>query len=131
MHASGETGPAEPGTYAVVLAAETQQELRSLADRLEARGTPVHRVVESSGRYAGQLMALGLPPGPKSIRGRHLSSVPLARFQAFDQYDQLVLEHADELMRYGDENLRLRRELCGLRHARRPWWRRWFGRATA
>jgi len=129
-HAAGETGPAEPGCYAVVLAAESQRELSRLADRLDALEVPVHRVVESHGRYAGQLMAIGIPPGPKSIRGWHLSSLPLVRFRSFAQYNDLAQTHQAETERLSTENLRLRRELTGYRHARRPWYQRWFSRGA-
>lgn len=124
-HAAGETGPAEPGCYAVVLAAESQRELSRLADRLEAQEVPVHRVVESHGRYAGQLMAIGIPPGPKSERGRHLSSLPLVRFRSFDQYRETADLHRAEQQHRLTRIRNLERELA---EARRPWYQQWFGR---
>jgi hypothetical protein len=87
-HSAGESGPASPGTYAVVLSAESEQELERIAARLEQHDVPVHRVVEGSGRYSGQLMALGVPPGPKSQRGKHLSNLPLLRFTDLDEYHE-------------------------------------------
>lgn len=123
VHCAGETGPAEPGTYAVVLAAESERKLSRLADRLEALEVPVHRVVESHGRHAGQLMALGLPPGPKSERGRHLSSLPLVRFEALSRYRWMLRANAAERERLSQSIVELERELA---EAQRPWWRRWF-----
>jgi len=85
VHAAGESAPGDlpSGTYAVALAAESEAELRRLADQLEAAGEPVVRIVEQHGRYAGQPMALGIRPGPKSQRGRLLSSLPLLRLDQF------------------------------------------------
>ncbi len=85
VHAAGESagGPVHSGTYAVALSAKSEQDLCSLADHLEARDVPVHRVVEAHGAYADQLMAIGISPGPKSQRGRHLSHVRLLTLEGF------------------------------------------------
>jgi len=95
LHAAGESSPGnlKPGTYAVALAAENEQQLRQTAELLEAAGEPVHRVVESHGRYAGQLMAIGVEPGPKSIRGRLLSSLPLTNHRRFQERLEWRLSH--------------------------------------
>ncbi len=89
-HAAGESsdGNLNPGTYAVVLGVENERLLRRLARNLEAVKEPVHRVVESHGEYSGQLMALGLSPGPKSVRGRFLSNIPLASLGSFLEFTQ-------------------------------------------
>ena len=102
IHAAGESsnGKLKPGTYAVALGVETEKQLRALADELEAKGVPVHRVEESHGKYAGQLMALGVAPGPKSIRGQHLSTLPLIRFGDF-------IEHLDAMQWAFDERKRI------------------------
>ena len=94
LHAAGESSPGnlEPGTYAVALSGGDRIELEQLADKLESKGVPIHRVVESHGAYAGQLMAIGVEPGPKSVRGKHLSELPLVRMGQFIDY-QNAMEH--------------------------------------
>ena len=103
----------------MALGVETEQELLELADRLEAAGVPLHRVVESDGPYRGQLMALGIEPGPKSQRRRFLSSLPLLRMENFDEYNE-------ELDRYGERIQDLAAEIDRPEHrlAARPWWSR-------
>lgn len=90
LHAAGESsdGSLEPGTYAVALAGGTGEQLERLANNLENLKVPIHRVVESHGKYAGQLMAIGVAPGPKSIRGKFLSSLPLIDMYRFPEYDR-------------------------------------------
>lgn len=106
VHAAGESSPGnlKPGTYAVALAASSERELADLADRLEAAGEPVHRVVESHGRYAGQLMAIGLEPGPKSERGRLLSHLPLLRWSSFLESTQRQEEMQRRLRQYREQH---------------------------
>ena len=81
VHAAGESSPGNlaEGTYAVVLQVPGEPELLALAERLERAGLRPVRVVESDPPYAGQLMALGVPPARKEILRRHLSSLPLLR----------------------------------------------------
>lgn len=81
VHAAGESGPAPPGTYAVVLAAPESgpQDLESTSARLTLAGVAHARVVEVEGPYAGQLLALGIPPQPRECLRRVLSSIPLLR----------------------------------------------------
>jgi hypothetical protein len=123
LHASGESsdGNLSPGTYAVALGTETEGELRELAEKLEAKGVPVHRVIESAGKYAGQLMSLGIKPGPKSVRGKHLSNLPLLRMVDFE-------EHHDYMAReWGDRKV-LRKEIMTLKgkiqELEGSWWQR-------
>lgn len=66
-----------------------ESELDTLACKLDALKVPVHRVVEVHGKYAGQLMALGIMPGPKSVRGRYLSNVPLLSINKFAEASAL------------------------------------------
>ena len=88
MGAIGETasGNLPDSTYAVVLSCPDEDTLDQLACKLETAQEPVHRVVEQHGRYAGHLMALGLEPGPKSQRGKLLSSLPLIRLDQFQEF---------------------------------------------
>jgi hypothetical protein len=78
-HSAGESSPGNlsPGTYAIALGVPDEPTLKRVADNLEALGQPVHRVVESHGQYREQLMALGIPPGPKSQVGRYLTNLKL------------------------------------------------------
>lgn len=59
-HAAGETGPAPPGTYAIVLAASSEDALRSLATM--QRDSVL--CIESEGPFSGQAMSIGFPPRP-------------------------------------------------------------------
>jgi len=127
IHAAGEASPGNlnPGTYAVALGVETEQELKRLADRLEAAGGPVHRVVESHGRYAGQTMALGIAPGPKSIRGRLLSNLPLLRADRFRQWYWSDRELQQRII------AELEQEIHKLKRQQpTPWWRRLWLRCS-
>ena len=123
IHAAGESsnGKLKPGTYAVALGVETEKDLRDLADKLEAQGVPVHRVEESTGKYAGQLMALGIAPGPKSVRGKHLSNLPLLRMVDF-------VEHHDYQAGEWSDRKALRKEISNLKNRIRElegsWWQR-------
>jgi hypothetical protein len=116
LHAAGESsdGKLKPGTYAVALGVETEKELRVLADKLGAKDVPIHRVEESTGKYAGQLMALGIAPGPKNLRGKYLSTLPLLRMSDFVEYTQHMT---------GQEMKRkeLRHQIAALKES---WWTR-------
>lgn len=124
IHAAGESsdGKLKPGTYAVALGVETENELRALADKLEAKGVPVHRVEESTGKYAGQLMALGITPGPKSVRGKHLSTLPLLCLGDF-------VEHIQHMTGQEMRRKELRREISALKQRitelENSWFQRW------
>lgn len=58
LHAAGESGPAPPGSVAILLAAKDEDELRALAT-LDSES---HLIVECDGPYAGQALAIGFPP---------------------------------------------------------------------
>lgn len=123
IHAAGESsdGKLRPGTYAVALGVETENELRALADELATKGVPVHRVEESTGKYAGQLMALGIEPGPKSVRGKHLSNLPLVRLGDF-------VEHIQHMTGQEMRRKELRRTIAvceeKIRELESSWWQR-------
>jgi len=136
VHAAGESsdGKLKPGTYAVALGVEFESQLRKLAEELESKGVPVHRVEESHGKYAGQLMALGVAPGFKSVRGKHLSTLPLLRFGDF-------IEHQDAMEWARKERIRVRqkhqKQIDALREhitkLESSWWeraKRWFRKDT-
>lgn len=84
IHAAGESAAGGPplaaGTFAIALAAPDEATLRAHADRLSALSpTPIHTVIEDCGPYAGQMMAIGLAPAPRSKLRRWISSVPLLK----------------------------------------------------
>ena len=81
VHAAGESvvETVPDGTYALVLQVPDEAALVREADRLQALGAHVVRVVEDAGPFAGQLMALGLRPAPRGGLRRMLSSLPLLK----------------------------------------------------
>lgn len=130
IHAAGESsdGTLKPGTYAVALGVETEKELCKLADDLEAKGVPVHRVTESHGKFAGQLMALGIQPGPKSVRGQRLSTLPLIRMVDFVEYYDYM---QGEWGRAKDLSKEIRELKAQIHRLERSWWeraKRWWRR---
>lgn len=62
VHAAGESGPAHPGTYAVVLAAADEIHLDRIRRRLVFEGIEHVAIREPDPPYDGALMAIGLPP---------------------------------------------------------------------
>lgn len=81
MHAAGESSPGNlpEGTYAVVLGVPNEDALRSVAARVRGAGLACTEIVESDEPHAGQLMAVGLVPVPRSQGRKILSSLPLYR----------------------------------------------------
>jgi peptidyl-tRNA hydrolase len=71
-HASGETGPAKPGTHAIILSAADERELLSIADRLRKRDIDFHLIHEPDAPYLGAATAIGLSPGPRQRALGHL-----------------------------------------------------------
>lgn len=76
-HAAGESGALYQDEYdgrfrgatAVVLEAKNEDSLYAAERRLRASGWNPVAIVESHGVYAGQLMALGLIPMPRVVKG--------------------------------------------------------------
>lgn len=129
LHAAGESsdGNLKPGTYAVALTGGDGKNLEVLANNLEHFKVPIHRVVESHGKYAGQLMAIGVQPGPKSVRGKYLSNLPLIDMYRFPEYERARgdLEIAKKLFSDRAENaenaLEAERSLTTWQRIKR-WW---------
>jgi len=129
LHAAGESsdGSLEPGTYAVALAGGTGEQLEILANNLENLKVPIHRVVESHGKYAGQLMAIGVAPGPKSIRGKFLSSLPLIDMYRFPEYEtartdlEFVKKMFSDRAEKAERELKKERSLTTWQRIKR-WW---------
>lgn len=65
VHAAGESGPALPDTYAVVLSASLGQ-LRELVDKLAFYSVPHAVIREPDAPYLGAITAVGLRPQPRS-----------------------------------------------------------------
>lgn len=82
-HAAGESSPGNlpAETFAVVLAAPDEVVIRQVAERLLAAGQVPVLIFESDPPWSGQLMAIGLPPAPRSRMRKLLSSLPLYRGQ--------------------------------------------------
>lgn len=79
-HAAGESGPAPPGSIAVVLGVEGQSELLRVAARLDARHIPYVLIREDAGPYEGQVMAIGIPPtSDRAAIRKAVSSLHLVR----------------------------------------------------
>ena len=71
-------GDLSAGTYAVVLQADADG-LLELEQRLQDGCVPHRAIRENDPPYAGQLLAIGLTPGPKKEVRKHVSSLPLLR----------------------------------------------------
>jgi hypothetical protein len=75
VHAAGESGPAAPGTYAVVLAVPDEARLQRLAARLQDEG--LNPVLIHEPDRNNELMTVGLRPAvtrPRVLRGLPLLS---------------------------------------------------------
>lgn len=79
-HAAGETGPAPPGSIAVVLGVPNEAELLVIAARLEERGVPFTLIREDAGIFAGQATAIGIKPThDRKLVGKAVSHLRLVR----------------------------------------------------
>jgi peptidyl-tRNA hydrolase len=79
-HAAGESGPAPPGSIAVVLGVPNEAELLAIDVRLTARGVPHVLIYENAGVYDGQATAIGVAPTHDRKKvGKAVSSLRLVR----------------------------------------------------
>lgn len=79
-HAAGESGPATAGTHAVVLAAEDETHLLALSQALRSAQIQHHQIFEPDPPWSGQMLALGIRPGPRTRALRRIvGSMPLWR----------------------------------------------------
>jgi peptidyl-tRNA hydrolase len=79
-HAAGESGPAPPGSIAVVLGVPNEAELLAIDARLTARGVPHVLITENAGPYDGQATAIGVhPTHDRKTVGKAVSSLRLVR----------------------------------------------------
>jgi len=74
VHAAGESGPADPGTIAVVLSVADEAELLALYAKLDAESEHCPILIrEPDAPWSGQAMSLGfLTPHGKSKAVKHL-----------------------------------------------------------
>jgi hypothetical protein len=79
VHAAGESSPGniDSGTYAIVLEAKSEEELKTLATKLWNNRIEFIKVYEPDEPYSGQLMALGVVPDYRHKLRKHLSNLPL------------------------------------------------------
>lgn len=73
-------------------------------------------------------MSLGIKPGPKSVRGKHLSNLPLLRMVDFDEYKKHAHEHEVHLEYARSENSELRARIQELEGS---WWQRFKKKTNA
>jgi peptidyl-tRNA hydrolase len=79
-HAAGESGPAPPGSIAVVLGVPNEAELLAIDARLTARSVPHVLIYENAGQYDGQATAIGVhPTHDRKTVGKAVSSLRLLR----------------------------------------------------
>lgn len=81
IHAAGYSSPGNlpDGTYAVALHVPDEPAILELAGALERAGLPRHLIVEGDAPYAGQAMAIGIPPGDRKGLKKLLSRYPLVK----------------------------------------------------
>lgn len=81
IHASGEssTGKLKPGTYAIALEAESSEHLGEISAKLKEAGVEHSRIIENQEPYDGELLAIGVRPGPREELRRYFSCLPLVR----------------------------------------------------
>ena len=79
-HAAGESGPAPPGSIAVVLGVPNEAELLAINARFTARGVEHVLIREDAGVYSGQATAIGVRPTlDRALVGRTVSSLRLVQ----------------------------------------------------
>lgn len=97
IHAAGESSPGHlpPGTYAIALACPNERALVLLADQLRLAGVSFRCIFETDAPWNGQLMAIGIEPGPRSKLRKLLSSLPLYRGASVGVDERSRLVRAD------------------------------------
>ncbi len=79
IHAARESGAVFPfpeDTYAGAVTVLDEPALRALAQVLDNADVDYRGIIEDAAPYAGQLMALGIAPAPKSTLRRYLAALP-------------------------------------------------------
>ena len=81
LHAAGESSPGNlpKGTVAVALAAEDELNLLKLERRLLNKNVPHVSIREPDAPFFGEILAIGVKPGPKSQLRKYFSNFKLIR----------------------------------------------------
>lgn len=81
IHAAGESSPGKlsTGTYAFALVVKDELELRELALKLFMAGIPHKMILEPDAPWNGQMMAIGVCPGPRKKLKKYFSNLKLLR----------------------------------------------------
>jgi hypothetical protein len=81
LHAAGESSPGglPPDTHGALLAVPDEAALLAQAERLRARDLELVEVREDTAPYCGQLMAIGVRPGPRKTLKPHFGGLPCLR----------------------------------------------------
>lgn len=81
MHAAGESagGAVPPDTHGALLVVPDELALALQAVRLRERGLEIVEIREDRPPYSGELMAIGVRPGPRSTLKPHFGGLPCLR----------------------------------------------------
>ncbi len=81
IHAAGESSPGHlsTGTYAFALVVKDEGALREFALRLFMSGVPHKMILEPDAPWNGQLMAIGVCPGPRKKLRKYFSNLKLLK----------------------------------------------------
>lgn len=81
IHAAGESSPGNlnSGTFAFALVAKDETALKELSFDLFMNGVPHKSIFEPDAPWSGQLMAIGVCPGPRKKLRKHFSNLPLLK----------------------------------------------------
>jgi hypothetical protein len=81
VHAAGESSPGvlPPNTHAIVLTAINEQKLLALEHELQSNQVDHIAIREPDSPWDGQLMAIGVIPGPKKQLRKYFSQLPLLK----------------------------------------------------
>lgn len=81
IHAAGESSPGNvhSGTFAYAKTAKDEKELRDLSYELFMAGIPHKCILEPDAPWNGQMMAIGVCPGPKTKLKKYFARFPLLK----------------------------------------------------
>lgn len=81
VHAAGESSPGKlpPHTFAFALVVKDEAELKELGWQLFKNGVPHRSIYEPDAPWNGQMMAIGVVPGPRPFLRKFFSKLPLLK----------------------------------------------------
>lgn len=81
IHAAGESSPGNihSGTFAFALITPNEQALQDLSFALFMGGIPHKCIFEPDAPWTGQMMAIGVCPGPRKKLRKYFSNLPLLK----------------------------------------------------